>query len=415
MVNSYFVHFHRSFPILHRPTFSLSAVPVSLLRVVVAIGSLYTASNLPLPERQPILKEADENWERSRKELKSLVSKDPKEVRESSVIQAFVLLILYGIYRNSGSKFQKARSLFRTIIDSLRDLELFHQTLAAAPSSSSSSDLNWSTDLSPALSTSAPSLLHSKWTAYTRSESLKLALYALVYLDTQGFAAACNTRPLLSPIELGWELPHSAALWEANDAGAWLAALYASSPDDSGAAVSFCSSPTSASTSTGGAATTTTTRYAFLSSTGATRTLALATQSLLSGAPCPHLVAALAASPFAALCVAANVEALVRDFTRCYYMMPPSLSDPSLFHILTQAQNKHVVAGLRAVGDARAKGVGGAGVGAGDGGGGGGATTGCQIWRAVDLVLASAKAGLCAPDDLFIGGLVANGVAAGCA
>lgn len=73
MVNSYFVHFHRSFPILHRPTFSLSAVPVSLLRVVVAIGSLYTASNLPLPERQPILKEADENWERSRKELKSLV------------------------------------------------------------------------------------------------------------------------------------------------------------------------------------------------------------------------------------------------------------------------------------------------------------------------------------------------------
>lgn len=72
-VNSYFVHFHRSFPILHRPTFSLSAVPVSLLRVVVAIGSLYTASNLPLPERQPTLKEADENWERSRKELKSLV------------------------------------------------------------------------------------------------------------------------------------------------------------------------------------------------------------------------------------------------------------------------------------------------------------------------------------------------------
>ncbi|KAF9631103.1 DNA binding regulatory protein [Lasiodiplodia theobromae] len=401
MVNSYFVHFHRSFPILHRPTFSLSAVPVSLLRVVVAIGSLYTASNLPLPERQPILKEADENWERSRRELKSLVSKDPKEVRESSVIQAFVLLILYGIYRDSGSKFQKARSLFRTIIDSLRDLELFHQTLTAAPSE----DPSWSTDLSPALSTSAPSLLHSKWTAYTRSESLKLSLYALVYLDTQGFAAACNTRPLLSPIELGWELPHSAALWEANDAGAWLAALYGgSSPDDSGAAVSMTPG---------------TTRYAFLSSTGATRTLALATQSLLSGSPCPHLVAALSASPFAALCVAANVEALVRDFTRCYYMMPPSLSDPSLFHILTQAQNKHVVAGLRAVGEACTKGRRGGGDGDGNGGGGGAGggagTTGSQIWRAVDLVLASAKAGLCAPDDLLIGGIVDNGVAAGLA
>lgn len=336
-------------------------------------------------------------------------------MRESSVIQAFVLLILYGIYRDSGSKFQKARSLFRTIIDvrpsplpppsphphptnqpqSLRDLELFHQTLTAP------SDPTWSTDLSPSLDTSAPSLLHSKWTAYITSESLKLSLYALLYLDTQAFASACNMRPLLSPIELGWELPHAASLWEANDASAWLAALYACTPSSSGAAVSL--SPSGSA------------KYAFSSPTTATRTLTLATQSLLSGTPCPHLVAALAASPFAALCVAANVEGLVRDFTRCYYVMPPSLSDPSLFHILTQAQNKHVVAALRAVGEARARARGAAGDGGGGGGAGGGIGGGSQIWRAVDLVLASARAGLCAPDDLLIGGIVDNGVAAGLA
>lgn len=108
----------------------------------------------------------------------------------------------------------------------------------------------------------------------------------------------------------------------------------------------------------------------------------------------------------------------MRDFTRCYYVMPPSLSDPSLFHILTQAQNKHVVAALRAVGEAAAKargGDGGVGAGGGGGGTGGAGGGGSQIWRAVDLVLASARAGLCAPDDLLIGGIVDNGVAAGLA
>lgn len=42
-VASYFTHFHAFFPILHKPTFSLSSSPKLLLSAVVAIGGLYSA------------------------------------------------------------------------------------------------------------------------------------------------------------------------------------------------------------------------------------------------------------------------------------------------------------------------------------------------------------------------------------
>ncbi|KKY27755.1 putative c6 transcription factor [Diplodia seriata] len=274
--------------------------------------------------------------------------------------------------------------MFRTIVDHMRDLELFHQSLTAAD------EMAWETDLSPNLDCNEQ-LLDSKWAAFIAKESLKLSLYALVFLDFHIFKV-CNLRPMISSIELGWELPHAATLWEASTSKAWLARLY---QDGCGAVVSFDA---------------TTTKYAFQGS--ATKSLALATQSLLSGSPCPHLAAALAASPFAALCAAATVDALVQDFTRCYYQLPPSLSDPSLFHILTQAQNKNVAAALRAIADARTTALRGA---AADADADGRGSSAAGLWGAVHLVVASVKASLCVPDDLLIGGIVDNGVAAGLA
>lgn len=339
---------------------------------MVAIGTLYAASESSQTESEPALEEADKLWASGRKELKSIVLKDSKEVRESWVIQAFLLYIVYGVYRDDGSRLQKSRAMLRTLVDLLRDLELFHQTLTAEEDSA------WETDLSPDLDGNE-NLLDAKWAAFISKESLKLSLYALVFLDSHIFKT-CNLRPMISAIELGWELPHAAMLWEANTSRIWLERLY---QDGCGATVSFD----------------TTTKYEFQGKS--TKSLTVATQSLMSASPCPHLTAALAASPFATLCVAANLDCLVQDFTRCYYQLAPSLSDPSAFHILSQSQNKLVVAALRALSGAKAA--------AAD------ARQYADLWHAVDLLGVSVKAGLCAPDDLLIGGIVDTGIAAGLA
>lgn len=371
-VKSYFLHFHRSFPILHRPTFSLHAAPNSLLKIVVAIGSLYAVSESSQTESESALEEADKLWASGRKELKSIVVKDSKEVRESWVIQAFLLYIVYGVYRDDGSRFQKSRAMLRTLVDLLRDLELFHQTLTAEEDSA------WETDLSPDLDGNE-NLLDAKWAAFISKESLKLSLYALVFLDSHIFKT-CNLRPMISAIELGWEIPHAAMLWEANTSRIWLERLY---QDGCGATVSFD----------------TTTKYEFQGKS--TKSLTVATQSLMSASPCPHLMAGLAASPFAALCVAANLDCLVQDFTRCYYQLAPSLSDPSTFHILSQSQNKIIVAALRSISSVKTTSA--------------DAGQYSDLWHTIDLMAISIKASLCTPDDLLIGGIVDNSITAGLA
>lgn len=268
---------------------------------------------------------------------------------------------------------------------------MFHETLTA------DEDTAWETDLAPDI-LSNEILLDSKWAAFISKESLKLSLYALLFLDSHIFKP-CNLRPTISPIELGWSLPHAASLWDANTSTAWLQQLY---QNGRGATISFD----------------TTTRYQFQGS--ATKSLKAATQSLLTGTPCPHLLAALSASPFATLCVAANLDVLVHDFTRCYYQLPPSLSDPSAFHILTQAQNKSVVAALRCI----------AAVSSRDDDASPNQQQQQQqqqqqngdAWRDSDsgdehlrhaarLTALATKTALRAPDDLLIGGVVDGGVA----
>ncbi|KAL1622625.1 hypothetical protein SLS56_008672 [Neofusicoccum ribis] len=235
------------------------------------------------------------------------VAKDRKEVREASVVQAFLLHIIYGVYRDDGSRFQKSRDLLRVLVDHVRDLELLHQHQPAED------DTPWETNLTADLSHD-PTQLDAKWAAFISQESMKHSLYALVFLDLH-ILTPCNLRPTLSATELGWPLPSASPLWSSPTARTWHSHLALPLPPP----------PPS------------------------TRSLTAATQSLLSGAPCPRLLAALAASPFAALVLAATLDALVRDFTRCYYQLPPSPADPSAFHVLSQAQNKAVTAALRAL------------------------------------------------------------------
>lgn len=217
---------------------------------------------------------------------------------------------------------------------------------------------------------------------YVNEESMKLSMYTLLFLDFH-ISSPCNVRMMTSPLDLDWELPFSIALWEADTAVTWCERLsqepriYASlRPDE---AVDLpCP-------------------Y--------TRSLTLATQSLMSDSPSPHLMRALAASPIATLFLLTNIDTFVRDFTRCYYQLPPNLADPSPFHIFTQSQNRQVNAALghisRTVAERDP---------AGDG-----SYPYRPIWRAIECMALAIKISLYKPDDLLIGGIVDSSVVAGLA
>ncbi|KAL3256195.1 hypothetical protein ABHI18_007760 [Aspergillus niger] len=186
----------------------------------------------------------------------------------------------------------------------------------------------------------------------------------------------------MSSMELGWELPFPTKLWEAKDPEIWIRRF---GEYFGVSAFSF-------------------TNDLLQRPRGlAAASLTMATQQVMTEAPGTELSAALEASPFAAFCVLANLDTLVRDFTRCYYQMPPSYSDPNPFHILTQSQTKSVYMAIRNIGkivkDAAT------------------ASDSPQSfqWRTNSLFIVCLQVNLCRPDQLLIGGIVDNSLIAGLA
>lgn len=217
---------------------------------------------------------------------------------------------------------------------------------------------------------------------------MKLCMYTLLFLDFH-ISAPCNVQTLTSSLDLDWELPYAIALWEADTPEAWFDRLRQEPRIQSFRGV--LEGPA-------------------VPPYPATRSLALATQSMMSGNPSPDLMTALAASPMASLFVLTNIDALVRDFTRCYYQMPPALADPSAFHIFTQSQNRQILAALRHM--LRV-------VVSWDTSGDGAKQTGPSpyrpIWQAIECMCLAIKIALYKPDDLLIGGIVDSSVVAGLA
>lgn len=135
-----------------------------------------------------------------------------------------------------------------------------------------------------------------------------------------------------------------------------------------------------------------------------TRSVMAATQALLSNTQSERLIAILEASPFATLCIVANIDALLQDFTRCYYQLPPNLTDPSPFHVMTQRQNSQFANALCVIWKLMKDGP----------------CTACNencesLWHAVRIGCLSIKVSMSKPDDLLVGGIVENNPTAGLA
>lgn len=217
--------------------------------------------------------------------------------------------------------------------------------------------------------------------SYVTTESMRLSLYSLIFLDAH-ISSIANSRPLLSAMELNWELPYPASLWEAKNSAIWLQRAQ----EELGTPFGIVQSE------------------AFQCVRGiGTTSLSIATQQLMIDTSNAELLSALKVSPFATFCVLTNIGILVRDFTRCYYQMPPSPSDPSAFHILTQSQNKQVHTAIRAIANivkekAYAK-----------------DDPHYHLWRTIEIYIFTIRISLSRPDQLLVGGIIDNSLIAGMA
>ena len=174
-------------------------------------------------------------------------------------------------------------------------------------------------------------------------------------------------------MELGWELPFPSSLWEAKDPQVWLQRF-----EEHFGPLEF------------------TRDTAFALRGMATTSLTIATQNVMTKTPCSELLRTLAASPLAVFFLLMNLSALVRDFTRSYYQLPPSLSDPNAFHILTQSQTKQIhtaVEVLAAIvrGNACSS-----------------SDSQFLLWRSIEIGISSLKISLCRPDVLLLSGIACN-------
>ncbi|RAL02675.1 C2H2-type zinc finger protein [Aspergillus ibericus CBS 121593] len=379
-VKAYFEHFHPSLPLLHRPTFVLSSTPKLLVNITAVMGSLYSVHRSPggadEAERETRAQWRQEVWQNGQAELQLLAASDRKVMRKPWVLQAWLLSIIYGLYTGETRSFETARHNLRTLVDIVRELGLSHESITTAGTPS------W---IMPPMETNVPGedsqTLYSRWMSYISIESVRLALYTMVFLDSHAFAAT-NARPLMSPLEFGWDLPFPSSLWEAQNASVWLQRV----TEHFGA---------SGSTLAG--------NLPYAPRGLATASLSIATQQLMTDSPGPELLAALVASPFALLCVLSNLGVLVRDFTRSYYQMPPSLPDPSAFHILTQSQNKQIHVAVRCIrqivhDQAYTR-----------------DSPHYLLWRSVEVLAAAIRVDLCRPDQMLVGGIVDHSLLAGLA
>ncbi|KAL2285830.1 hypothetical protein FJTKL_07543 [Diaporthe vaccinii] len=377
-IAAYFEWFHPSFPLLHQSTFG-NEIPEVLKFIVTAIGCLYTARTLSDEGASSCVKLSKSLWDTGRRSLARLVGSDWKELRRTWTMQAWILHIIYGAFMGSASQYKEAKKMLRTGVDAAQDLGLFRQTV---PTCASQPWIRPQGTTPHGIDGSTP---HDLRMLYVEEESTKLSMYTLLFLDFH-MSAPCNARLLTSSLDLDWELPFSIALWEADTAASWSDSLSQEPRVQALFGTDETAEPPCPNT----------------------RSLALATQSLMSGSPSPHwqLMVALAVSPMATLFVLTNIDAFVRDFTRCYYQMPPALSDPSAFHIFTQSQNRQVIAALRHI--ARV-------VPSQDLSESTGSHRYRPIWRAIECIGLAVKIALYKPDDLLIGGIVDSSVVAGLA
>ncbi|KAF9874277.1 early growth response protein 1 (egr-1) [Colletotrichum karsti] len=154
--------------------------------------------------------------------LQQYVEQNRSRYQETWVLQTFLLLEFLGIYGGNDTSFLKAQRVHRDLIDAIRLLQMSQDSSIESLSMNSGEDSGYGEegdedDLQEPVSAEA---LNEQWQDFIRKESRKRCVYMLYLLDSQ-LAILCNLRPMLSSLEIKYDLPCCEDIWLARSDREW--------------------------------------------------------------------------------------------------------------------------------------------------------------------------------------------------
>lgn len=201
--STFLTRFHRSFPLLHEPSFAKSSPPLALLRATACIGALQSRTDRDTSISQSLFRTGVEA-------LCKYVNEDRGRYQQEWVLQAFILYELYGLYSDDENLSQKATSIHTNLVEAVRIYQMT-QSGVGPPDAGTIEGLG-------------EEETEGQWRNFIERETKLRCVYALYLLDTQR-AIMCNLRPILSSLEIKHDLPCDEDLWLASTAGEWAALM----------------------------------------------------------------------------------------------------------------------------------------------------------------------------------------------
>ncbi|KAG4432140.1 hypothetical protein IFR05_012377 [Cadophora sp. M221] len=209
-IGAFFSEFHQNFPILHEGTFDAMTTPAPLQNAIIAIGSLYCDSGRTTKSRKTLFDAA----------LKSLqVEQNRSRYQETWVIQTFLLLEYFGVYDECEGMFAKAQQIHRDLVDAMRMLQMSHDGALRVQFEQDSSE-EPDDDSTHTSGNPNPETLDLKWRQFAKKEARKRCIYSLYLLDSH-MSILYNQRPMLSSLEIKYDLPCCEDSWLAKSATIW--------------------------------------------------------------------------------------------------------------------------------------------------------------------------------------------------
>ncbi|KZF19600.1 hypothetical protein L228DRAFT_36905 [Xylona heveae TC161] len=207
-IQNFFDKFLCNFPIIHEPSFELETCPTPMLEVLVCLGSMYSYAKMDCPR--------SDIYQSALTAMYKYVEQDRSRYQEGWVLQTFLLLEYYGIYSGEDSFFLKAQRIHRDLVDAMHELQMSHD----GTSSSLYDDYDETRNKTCGGTFDEIDSLEQKWKTFIRLECRKRCIYAIYLLDSE-FSILCNLRPMVSALEIKYELPCSEDLWGAASAEDW--------------------------------------------------------------------------------------------------------------------------------------------------------------------------------------------------
>ncbi|PLB53904.1 hypothetical protein P170DRAFT_504782 [Aspergillus steynii IBT 23096] len=206
--DAYFKYFHPGFPIIHKPSFNPNTCPEALLKAISAIGTLYATGDGKIAHSRA-------SFDTGLQSLDTYIQSDPTRVQDPWVIPAYLILESFGMYCCDDQLFVKAQNIHRRLVDSVRELQMTRESQISHADVESDDGRR---ELSALDDASIP--LATRWNSFVHAELRKRTIYCLYLLDSQ-FAIICNVRPLMSALEIKYDLPCPDELWDAETAEDW--------------------------------------------------------------------------------------------------------------------------------------------------------------------------------------------------